>query len=122
MSKVIKITDQEKEKVKGVYNKGLVSLEILKVPREVTDIQAAEELYNETVKTKTFLIDDLPNTYVIRLAYTEKKNKLRSVDPEFLEEGEKFEISESIQEILKDEGFPVIDSNFPQKPEVPNAN
>jgi len=104
----------DKEKVKTVFNKGLVSLEILKLSKEVKSVEDAEKVYDEMVKHKTFLIDDLPSPYVIRLAYTEKKNKLRSVDPEFLGDLEKFEISESIQEILKAEGFPVIDSNFPQ--------
>ncbi len=93
----------------------MVSLEILKLAKDVEDINEAEELYSEVVKHKTFLVDDLKDPYVIRLSYTEKKNRLKSVDPEFLDDMEKFEISESIQEILRNEGFPVIESNFPKE-------
>jgi hypothetical protein len=109
----------KKEKVKDVYNKGLVSLEILKLNKKIKTLEEAEKLYEETVETKTFLIDDLTSgePYAIRLAYTTKKKNLKSVDPEFLDDSDKFELSESIQDILRNEGFPVIESNFPEAPE-----
>jgi hypothetical protein len=51
---------------------------------------------------------------MVRLSYTENKSTLKSVDPEFIDDIDKFELSESIQDILRENGFPVIESNFPQ--------
>jgi hypothetical protein len=42
---------------------------------------------------------------------------LRSVDPDRLDDMDAFELGESIQEILKENGFPVIKSEFPDMPE-----
>lgn len=111
----------DKEKVKAVYTKGLVSLEVIKLKDTPEDLNEAEALYDDIVKHKTYLIEDLNEPYLIRLSYTENKAKLKSVDPEYLEEMDKFEISESIQEILKENDFPVIKSEFPDKPETPTA-
>jgi len=107
----------DKNKVKDVYTKGLVSLEVIKLKEMPANVKEAEELYNEIVKHKTYLIDDLTEPYIIRVAYTENKSKLRSVDPDRLDDIDAFELGESIQEILKENGFPVIKSDFPDMPE-----
>ena len=105
-----------KEKTKAIYTKGLVSLEVIKLKEMPENVTEAEELYDSIVKHKTYLIDDLQEPYIIRLSYTENKSKLRSVDPEFIDDADKYELSESIQEILKENDFPVIKSEFPEKP------
>ena len=105
----------EAKKALDIYKKGLVSLEILKLKEMPETEEAAEELYNDLVQTKVYLIDDLEHPYVVRIAYTENKVKMRSVDPEHLPEGDQFELSESIQDILRENGFPVIESAFPQE-------
>jgi hypothetical protein len=114
-------TTVDKEKVKKVYTKGLVSLEIIKLKEMPADVQEAEELYEDIVKHKTYLIDDLTDPYIVRLAYTENKSKLRSVDPDRLDDIDAFELGESIQEILKENDFPVIKSEFPEAPEGYNG-
>jgi xanthine phosphoribosyltransferase len=73
--------EEVKEKVKAVYNNDLVSLEILKVKKTMHTPEEAEEYYNDRVKTKYYVIDDLDENYIIRLSYTEKKKELKSVDP-----------------------------------------
>jgi hypothetical protein len=113
MSKKLKV---DKEKVKNVYKKGLVSLEVIRLKEMPSDKEQAEEMYDEIVKHKTFLVEDLSFPCLIRLAYTDNKSKLRSIDPEHLEDMDKYELSETIQEILKEEGFPVIKSDFPEAP------
>jgi hypothetical protein len=107
----------DKEKVKNIYTKGLVSLEVIKLKEMPASVEEAEGLYEEIVKHKTYLIDDLSDPYIVRLAYTENKSKLRSVDPDRLDDIDAFELGESIQEILKENGFPVIKSDFPEAPE-----
>jgi len=110
------LTEEEKvQKLKDALTKSLVSLEILKLKEMPASVEEAEELYEELVKTKTYLINDLDSPYVIRIAYTENKSKLKSVDPEFIDDIDKFELSESIQEILEENGFPVIKSDFPEE-------
>lgn len=104
--------EQAAEKAKEVYKKGLISLEILKLKELPESVEEAEKLYDETVKYKTYVIDDLSRPYMIRLAYTEDKSRMRTVDPEYLDEGDKYEISESIQDILRENGFPVVESAF----------
>jgi len=111
------VTEDIKEKVKNIFTKGLVSLEILKLNKKPDTVEEAESLYDEIVKHKTFLIDDIEEPLVIRLSYTENKKSLSSVDPNFLSDMVRYEVSESIQDILRNEGFPIIESNFPQ-PEV----
>lgn len=108
----------DKDKVKAAYSKEVVSLEILKVPAtaEISTVGEAEEYYNERVNHKMYLVDDLVEKYVIRLSYTDKKQELKSVDPEHIGEADEFELGETIQEILRENLFPVIKSNFPQKP------
>ena len=107
----------DKDKVKDIYKKGLVSLEVLKLKDMPETVEEAEEIYNEIVKYKTYLIDDLNEPYVIRLAYTENKSKLKSIDPNRLDDMDAYELGESIQEILKENGFPVIKSEFPEMPD-----
>jgi len=107
----------DKEKVKKAYTRGLVSLEVLKLKEMPKSIEEAEELYDGIVKYKTYLIDDLSQPYIIRLAYTENKSKLNSVDPMTLNEGDQYELSESIQDILRENDFPINKSEFPEQPE-----
>jgi hypothetical protein len=107
----------DKEKVKAAYTRGLVSLEILKAKKNFKDTQEAEEYYDEIVHHRTYLVDDLTEQYVVRLSYTDKKNKLNTVDPEQIPEIDQYELSETIQDILRENMFPVIKSNFPQKEE-----
>jgi len=106
-----------KEKVKDVYTRGLVSLEVIKLKEMPANVDEAETLYNDIVKHKTYLIEDLTEPYIVRVSYTENKSKLRSVDPDRLDDIDAFELGESIQEILKENGFPVIKSDFPEMPE-----
>ena len=107
------VQSTELESAKNVYKKGVVSLEIIKLKDMPSSVEDAEKLYDEIVKSKTYLIDDLSQPYMVRLSYTENKSALRSVDPEHLNEGDQFELSESIQDILTENGFPVIKSDFP---------
>lgn len=101
-------------------NKSLVTLEVLKMPDELDTIEEIEEYYNKHVTTKTFLIEDTPEPYVIRISTAHKKH-VKSLDPEFLPEMDAYEISESIQEILREEGFPIFKHKFPEKPVEPTA-
>jgi hypothetical protein len=107
----------EKDEVTEKYMKGLVSLEILKVPKEISTVEEAEKLYDDLVETKSYLIDDLSRPYLIRIAYTTNKSKLRSTDPDSIIDADLYELSESIQEISKENNFPVIKSNFPNPDE-----
>jgi hypothetical protein len=104
-----------KEKVKAAYKRDLVSLEILKVNKTIDTVEEAEKFYDERVQHKIYLVDDLAEPYLIRMSYTEKKQEIRSVDPDLIEEGDRYELSETIQDILKENLFPIIKSNFPQK-------
>jgi len=111
----------DKNKVKAVYRRDIVSLEILKTPEKLKTVEEAEAYYDERVQHKMYLIDDLESNYMIRLSFTEKKKELSSVDPEHIPEIDGFELSESIQEILKENLFPVIKSNFPERPATEQA-
>jgi hypothetical protein len=113
MSKKLKV---DKERVKKVYKKGLVSLEVIRLKERPENEVEAEKLYDQIVKHKTFLINDLSFPCLIKLSYTDNKSKLRSIDPEYIDDIDKYELSESIQEILRDEGFPIIKSDFPEAP------
>lgn len=115
-----KIDKVDKEKVKDAYTKGLVSLEVIKLKERPETTEEAEALYDKIVKHKTYLVDDLPDPYIIRLSYTENKSKLRSIDPDHMDEADQFEISESIQDILRENNFPVIKSKFPDKDKEAN--
>ncbi len=107
----------DKEKVKAAYNNDIVSLEVMKIPATVNlkTTEEAEIYYNERVNHRMYLVDDLENDYIIRLSYTEKKQELHSIDPDHLEDGDQYELSETIQDILRENLFPVIESNFPTK-------
>jgi hypothetical protein len=63
----------DKQKAKDIFNKGLVSLEILKLGKEVANEEEAEALYDGIVKHKTYLVEDLRDPYLIRIAWTEQK-------------------------------------------------
>lgn len=104
-----------KEKAKKIYTHGLVSLEVLELAKMPANEEQAEEIYQSIVKHKTYIVDDLSKPYLIRIAYTENKSALKSVDPEYLDEGDQYEISETIQDILRENDFPVIKSDFPNK-------
>jgi len=109
-----------KEKVKLAYTRQIISLEILKLKEMPETVEEAEALYDKVVKTKTYLVDDLASgePYVIRAAYTENKSILKTVDPENLEEGDIYEIQESIQDVYRDLKLPVIKSQFKEEPEL----
>jgi len=113
------------EKVKKIFTRGLVSLDILEVQEIPDSVEAAENIIDENVKYRTYIIDDCTKPYLIRLGYTDNKKVIHTVDPDFLDEGDKFEVSESIQDILRENDFPVIKSNFPtadepvQEPQEP---
>ncbi len=111
----------DKERVKAAYNNDIVSLEIMRVPAtaELKTTEEAEAYYSERVNHKMYLINDLEDNYIIRLSYTEKKQELKSVDPDHIEEGDQYELSETIQEILRENLFPVIESNFPKQEKEP---
>ena len=106
-----------KEKIKSVYNRDLVSLEILKVDQYFKNEEEAEKYYDTQVKHKYYLIDDLSQPYIIKISFTDNQKKIRSIDPEFIPEGDQYEISETVQDILRENMFPVIKSNFPDKRE-----
>ncbi len=112
-----KSDEVDKEKVKAAYHNDVVSLEVLQIPNDVElkTIEEAEDYYAERVKHKMYLITDTQENYIIRLTYTEKKKELKSIDPDHMCEADEFEISETIQDILRENLFPIIESNFPQR-------
>ncbi len=108
------LTPEDKERVKAAYTKDIISLEIIKTQEKFETQKEAEEYYDARVNHKIYLIDDLAQNYFIRLSYTDVKKEISSVDPEHIEEGDQYELSETIQEILRENLFPVIKSNFPE--------
>jgi hypothetical protein len=120
--KTKKTDGPDKEKVKAVYNNDLISLEIIKIKDKdeaVVTTADAEAYYDARVQHRYYVIDDLVQKYIIRMSWTEKKRELQSVDPDHIEEADQYELSETIQEILRENLFPVIKSHFPEKPEKP---
>ena len=111
----------DREKVKTAYTRQIISLEILKLKEMPDTVEQAEKLYDEVVTTRTYLIDDLASgtPYVIRVAHTDNKNQLKTVDPDHIEDCDVFEIQESIQDIYRELKLPIIKSNFQETPEVP---
>jgi hypothetical protein len=105
----------DKEKNKEVYRKDIVSLEILKTKETFDSVEEAEKYYNDRVQHYTYIPDDLSSNYIIRISVTEKKKELRSVDPDHIPEIDQYELSETIQDILREHRMPIIKSNFPQK-------
>ncbi len=94
----------------------LVSLEILKFSEDIEDtselsIPEIKKLYNKVTEEEFIKIDDLSQPYVIRVV-TSKESVLRSQEPDFLPEGDDFEMAESIQEILKEKNINVYGSDF----------
>jgi len=112
-----KVEAVDKEKTKLAFTRGVVSLEIIKLKELPESAEEAEKLYDDLVRTKTYLVDDLSEPYMIRLAYTENKTRLKSADPDNLDDGDTYELSETIQDILRENGLAVIQSQFPEKPE-----
>jgi len=104
-----------KESALNAYKRGLISMEIIQLKEMPETPEEADKIYDEYVKHKTYLIDDLSKPYIVRLSYTEHKSKINSVDPDVIPEGDMYELSESIQDILKENHFPIIESNFPEK-------
>jgi len=94
--------------------KELVSLEILTFSEDVTGYSEKQlkEKYHSFKETFT-LIDDLSQPYVIRTVVGEHKD-IRSLEPEMIPECDRFEVSESVQSILKDNELPVYKSDFDQ--------
>lgn len=95
-------------------NKSLITMEVLEIPEELTTPEEVDKYYEENVKTHTYVIDDVEGHYAVRVAIAHKK-KIRSVDPEFIPEADMYEVSESIQDILKEHGFPVYKTMFPEQ-------
>ncbi len=96
-------------------NKSLITLEVLQMPEDLETEEEIMEFYDKNVITKTHLISDTSVPYVIRVS-TADKRQVRSLDPEYLPEMDAYEISESIQDILRDEGFAVHKHKFPEQP------
>ncbi len=123
-TKAVKEAEKElkvnREKVKAAYNQDVISLEIIKTKEKLETPEEAEAYYEERVQHKIYLIDDLSENYIVRFSFTEKKQELQTVDPDHIPEGDQYELSESIQDILRENMFPVIDSNFPQPQPVNN--
>jgi hypothetical protein len=94
--------------------KELVSLEILTFREDVTGYSEDQlkEKYRSFKETFT-LIDDLSQPYVIRSVIGNHKD-IRSLEPELIPECDRFEVSESVQEILKNGELPVYKSEFNQ--------
>jgi len=115
----LEIERQKEEIQKAFGEKGLISIEVLRKPEGVNSPKEAEEFYQKNVEIKNYLILDTEKEYVIRLTMS-KKGVLQSVDPDLLPGGDVYEVSESIQEILRENGFPVFNYKFPNKPEDEN--
>lgn len=95
-------------------NKSLVALEVLQLPESVRTEEEIREYYDKHVNVSTYLIEDTTVPYVIRIA-TANKKRVKALNPEQLPEIDSYEISESIQDILRDNGFPVFKHKFPDK-------
>jgi len=94
--------------------KELISLEILTFSEDVTEY-SEEELRKKyrSFKESFTLIDDLSQPYVIRTVVGDHKD-IRSLEPEMIPECDRFEVSESVQDILKNNELPVYKSEFDQ--------
>ena len=97
--------------------KELIDLEVLQFPdKSVEELQEMgidriKSLIKRRTEEKYYLIDDTSKPYVIKIV-TSKMDKLRSLEPELLPDGDDFEVMESIQEILKENNIPVYKSDF----------
>lgn len=94
----------------------LISLEILKFSEDVgntdeMDIAEIKELYSKLTEEEFIKVDDLSQPYVIRVV-TSKESILKSLEPDFLPNGDDFEVSETIQEILKGKNINVYGADF----------
>lgn len=93
--------------------KSLISLEILEIPQDLNTVEEVEAHYDEMVEFKTYLIDDTTRKYGIRLAVGKKKF-ISATNPEMIPESDTYEISESIQDILRENNLPVFTHSFPE--------
>ena len=87
----------------------LISLEIITLKDDGTGEDILKQYSNCEVKTK--LIEDLGQSYMIRVV-TGNPETIKSLEPEMIPEEDRFEIMESVQEVLKDCGVPVYRSEF----------
>jgi len=94
--------------------KELVSLEILTFSEDVSGFNEDQikEKYKSYEESFT-LVDDLSQPYVIRTVVGNHKD-IRSYEPDMIPAEDRFEIAESIQEILKNKDLPVYKSDFDQ--------
>lgn len=92
----------------------LVSLEILTFSEDITNFteKQLKEKYDGFKESFT-LVDDLSQPYLIRSVVGSHKD-IRSLEPEMIPEGDRVELSESIQDILKSNNLPVYKSEFNQ--------
>jgi len=93
--------------------KELVSLEILKFTEDTSELSEAEikDLYERVTKEEFIKVDDLSQPYVLRLV-TSTEKELRSLEPDFLPSGDDFEMAETIQDTLKENGINVYGGDF----------
>jgi len=94
--------------------KELVSLEILTFKEDVSEFtpEQIKEKYRSYNESFT-VINDLSQPYVIRTVVGDYKD-IRSYEPDMIPESDRYEIAESIQDILKDNDLPVYKSDFDQ--------
>jgi len=112
--------EQQKEEIQKMFGESnLISIEVLRKPDEVNTSEEAEEFYKNNTEVKNYLILDTEKKYIIRLT-TAKKGIIQSVDPDYIPGGDMYEVSESIQDILKENGFPVFKYKFPERTEADN--
>jgi len=93
----------------------LVSLEVLVFNKDISKMNE-EEIKNEyrSFKEEFTIIDDLSQPYVIRTVVGNHAD-IKSLEPDMIPECDRFEISESIQELLKEQKVPVYKSDFDQQ-------
>jgi len=87
----------------------LISLEIITLKDDGTGEDILKQYSNCEVKTK--LIEDLGQSYMIRVV-TGNPETIKSLEPETIPEEDRFEIMESVQDVLKECGVPVYRSEF----------
>jgi len=92
----------------------LVSLEILTFSEDVSNFneEQLKEKYNSYKESFT-LVNDLSQPYVIRTVVGDYKD-IRSYEPDMIPESDRYEITESIQDVLKNKDVPVYKSDFNQ--------
>lgn len=93
----------------------LISLEILKFSKDKNtndlSLEEIKDLYTKVTEEEFIKVDDLSQPYVIRVV-TSKESVLRSLEPDFLPNGDDFEMAETIQELLKAKNINVYGGDF----------